>query len=304
MKKSRAFFTALVAMLLCSTMFVACSKDDKDPEPGTNQFVYDGNVQNINGGIQYYYGNYYGNNVNNIELYLAGDNYIMGFEMFVPSTSNKLVAGTYTLADTGQPLTYVSGAVFNDEGEVELEVSSGTVSIAVSGSTYTINFDCTLSNGKKVKGNYTGTLNWEDDSDEGGSSTTSPGAMTVQMNGSSQTYYHTEGYQIGSVGKFMVNFGGTGANGFDFAMAFASSNTTATTLPAGTYTITTTTPMPNGTFTASVKIPGTSTIRKATSGTATVSKSGSTYSITYSFPLDGSPTATVNGTYTGTLRNS
>ncbi len=54
---------------------------------------------------------------------------------------------------------------FADEQGDEYDFTGGTVTVAVSGNTYTIKIDCTLESGGTVKGTYKGELNWYDESE-------------------------------------------------------------------------------------------------------------------------------------------
>ena len=137
-----------------------------------NNFSVNGIDYGISSGEMEFYGNWYGNNANNIDLTLEGSNIEIYLEMFVPNNSDRLVAGTYNLveSDNPMPFTYFSGDMAVNDKDF-FYIVHGTVVVSVAGSgnnaVYTITLDCTLTdeNGDiagTIKGTYRGTLTWND----------------------------------------------------------------------------------------------------------------------------------------------
>mgnify|MGYP001290992573 CR=1 FL=1 len=100
----------------------------------------------------------------------SGSGKIMYFEMFT-SNSGIFDEGTYNYSssfgemgtwDLGEYTNNASAANPDDTNWVEL--TSGTVTIAKDGSTYSISWDCATSSGFGVSGSYTGSLEYCDTS--------------------------------------------------------------------------------------------------------------------------------------------
>lgn len=171
----RVFFAMMAGILLCGSMLVGCEKKDNDDDDkiqtNTNEFSFNGEKVKVVGGEQHYYGHYeyYGSDANNIDLYLFSEDLLIAFEMFVPNGKNELVAGTYTKKDTGQAFTFISGGGFTyndnkDIWELEYEATSANITVAVSDKIYTLNINGVIA-GKAFAGNYTGTLDWVDETE-------------------------------------------------------------------------------------------------------------------------------------------
>lgn len=84
-------------------------------------------------------------------------------------TGTTLVPGTYSFdgQNSQDDLTFFFGEVVTNydvatgDGEQYEDFESGTVTVAKSGSSYTVIFNATMSGGIKVKGTYTGSLHIE-----------------------------------------------------------------------------------------------------------------------------------------------
>jgi hypothetical protein len=159
-----------------------------------NKFSINGETYEINSGYTIHYGDYFGNNLSNIDLFLGeaeAEGVSIYFEMLVPLENEKLIEGIYTFdEEASKAFTYRRGNIWiyktggiEYDGEYEygsevLLINGGTVKIFVSGmgndAIYTIDVDCTLEvyvfgedgfdtiDGGYVKGVYRGTLNYEE----------------------------------------------------------------------------------------------------------------------------------------------
>lgn len=159
---------------------VACDKDDKEDdndEPTGNNLKLDGNTHELGGGILENYGtdSSGAHQGTNIDLWLytsgievlteedssTGEGYVLYFEIFT-TAEDHLAPGTYTYALSGATNTFDIAESFKvkDGEDVEssyLEYSSGTLTIAKSGNTYTL--DASLGGGgKTATAHYEGSL--------------------------------------------------------------------------------------------------------------------------------------------------
>ena len=148
-------------LLLAGVVFTSCKKDGGG-DPSGNYFKIGTSIFNVQEASQTYFSDIYGSGTINIDLAFYNDDSDadVRIEMFVAS-GDRLVAGTYTFSDTKNALTFSDGGSAGIGGD-RSSIVGGTVVIAVSGDTYTIDFDCTLEDGTKVSGHYSGILNWLD----------------------------------------------------------------------------------------------------------------------------------------------
>lgn len=170
-------FRILLSLFVISTLFVGCSDDEDAPK---NYITYDGVTKAISAGLLDYYGSA-GLSSYNFDVTLYGGfkysqttgfsgtgNYIY-FELF-SSSSTELVSGTYTFDATESmaPNTFDIGelafgySIADETADVYKEIISGTAKVQKDGTTYTINIDCTASDGKKITGYYKGSLSYDD----------------------------------------------------------------------------------------------------------------------------------------------
>lgn len=161
--KNKLFRTA--GLLFCCLALAACEKDDEEPVPGTNEFLYNGKLIAVDEIYQEFYGDYYETGTHNVGLIIVSEDLSCNFyfEMFVPASSDVLLPGTYQMKDTGAQYTFLGGIVFNENEKKLADVTSGTIHISISGNTYTIKADCLLADGDKLAGNYTGISYWSDE---------------------------------------------------------------------------------------------------------------------------------------------
>ena len=169
MKKLSILSLALVFVL--SLLTFGCGNGSTEID--YNKFTIAGKTYELSEGEMSFYGNYYSINSNNVDLWLGGTDAEIFIEMFVATSANRLVAGTYNMADNYSPLTFHAGGAFID-GEYEYYyITGGTVKIAISGTgddaIYTITIDCTIEDEDEnaagtIKGTYRGTLEWFDES--------------------------------------------------------------------------------------------------------------------------------------------
>jgi hypothetical protein len=171
--KNIAKMITLVIMLGIVT--ISCNKDDEEPNPvKSNTFTIDGTEYSLSAGFTEEYGGdattgynfdliVHSSGLTATADGVTGQGEALYFELWSTS-STGLAAGTYTAAISEVPNTFTIGEAYINlnastfSSDEYYEVTAGSVSISISGSTYTINFDLTLEGGKKLTGNYTGTL--------------------------------------------------------------------------------------------------------------------------------------------------
>lgn len=176
MKRITILNAVAIIMLSATFVFTSCSSDDDDKT--TNYIEYNGEQDDLTKGTLEYYGMGEGTGYN-FDITLLSPNISwetetgvgsgVYFELF-SSSETELPSGTYTFSQTQNPLTFDDGGfIFNfniatEEG-IDEDITDGTVKITNGGSTYTIEFNCTSTSGKTVKGHYSGALTYEDFSD-------------------------------------------------------------------------------------------------------------------------------------------
>lgn len=268
---------------------------DKNEEPATNYLKYAGKTRSIAAAAQIFFGHYYNNNANAVTLAFQTDEHIVLFELFVSNSNTKLVSGTYVPNDNYQPFTISAGAIVDGDGNIVYNMQTANVTIQQDGSTYTINVNGTLEDGTSINGQYTGQLNWVDESEDNPDSnfyTIDDGSsqQDIELGTASQSNIVS-----GTNNIFMVSFSET------FIVTFMINDLSAATLPAGTYPVSTATPVPTGECGVVIKIPGVSGVAPVNSGSFTVQKNGSDYNITFNFTTDTNPERTITGSYSGAL---
>ena len=297
--KAKSIF-AIIAIMFLGGMIAGCDDGNNNNTSFTpNQFTHDGETFAVKNGAQVFYGHYddYGDESNNIDLYILGDDYMIVFEMFVPNESNRLVSGKYVKSGNYKPFTFVVGVVFDNHTDDAYELTECSINISVSGDKYIIDIDGSFYDKTTLKGNFTGELIWEDQS--GGAY---PGVMTLNIDGETETVGFNEGTQLalgdsGNPGSyFLINFPG---GNFKLSLSFRNADANATSLPAGTYTFTGEAAREVGKAYAALNIDEVGLIN-STSGTARVSKNGSNYNIEFQFNTQF-PNYSVSGRYSGAL---
>lgn len=174
MKTKVIFFRVFVSLLFLSLW--GCSKDTVDLQ---NQFTYDGSDYPLSVGILENYGSASNVHYLDLTLYSSGISFnpvdeiaegtgnVVYLEMY--SSSSSLATGTYTFDSgfTGSAGTFdmgMFGISLNMEtfsGTV-VYISSGTVTVAKSGSTYEITINCKTSDNKTIGGYFKGSLTYYD----------------------------------------------------------------------------------------------------------------------------------------------
>ncbi|MDR4988287.1 MAG: hypothetical protein RG741_05550 [Bacteroidales bacterium] len=166
------FLVALIALFSCG------KEDDPGGDNGTANYIkYDGVTYELSYGFLVYYGQYSGEGFS-FNLYLvsdgidfdaenwnfSGQGHGIFFELFSP-TEERLEAGTYTYEaeETEDAFTF-SWAAFmqeldlDDQTSTQINITGGSVVVALSGSTYTLTIDAVDINDKPITGNFIGIL--------------------------------------------------------------------------------------------------------------------------------------------------
>ena len=162
-------------------IIVSCSDDAEEPTVNkTNSFTVDDTEYSLSEGLTLEYGGDATTGYN-FDLYVyssgidvsgildsgfagaggvAGTGEVLYFELWSTSATG-LASGTYAISLSEAPNTYTVSELAINFGESSLnvyEATAGTVNISKDGSTYSIDFDLTVTGGKAFTGNYTGTL--------------------------------------------------------------------------------------------------------------------------------------------------
>ncbi|HJX71136.1 MAG TPA: hypothetical protein VJ346_04270 [Bacteroidales bacterium] len=173
----------LTTVLFCLIILAGCKKD-KDEDSSDNYIKYDGKMYPVDKGVLENFGDN-DDGVYNLDLSLISDGItliesqgeltgatgtgnIIYFEMYTNS-STQLDNGNYEynyLAE--EPGTFDEGWIginydFDDEeGDIELEIEDGTITVTKNGYVYEITISCTDDAAKSVTGYYKGTLKYYD----------------------------------------------------------------------------------------------------------------------------------------------
>ncbi|MDE6483000.1 MAG: hypothetical protein K2L01_04495 [Rikenellaceae bacterium] len=155
-----------LALPVLAMTFVSCYKDKNKDNASklNNEVVFDGKSYAISSAEMTYYGDENEDNTSNVDLDIECKGIDVGFEMFVSGKETRLVSGTYRFNANGGVSTFDDGWVVFDTTDKGYVINSGEVKVDVSGTTYTVVFDCRTSTGETVVGKYTGTLRWYDES--------------------------------------------------------------------------------------------------------------------------------------------
>lgn len=172
----------LIMLIAIGYAMVSCKKDEvKDT---SNTVVYDGKTYKLKHGYFYNNGPSYKTGTSTlsgaagIEVYLTTDNIENSgtdwtgtgnlFYFYInSSTLTELSPGTYTISTNEDevPMTYDDAAAAidynidtDDFSTKAVGMTSGSLVVKKSGTEYTIDFDMIDKNGKKMKGNFKGSL--------------------------------------------------------------------------------------------------------------------------------------------------
>ena len=160
------FLSVFVIPVVVLTLFTGCpGGDGVTVGKGTGSFTYDSTTYPLtNASIDDYQDGWF-------ELYIASDGIdayewtgtgnIMYFELYSPT--GGIAAGTYDWNTPGSYYLWWCSMGLNydtatDSGTVEHDAVSGSISIAISGGTYTITWSVTMDDAKTITGSYTGTV--------------------------------------------------------------------------------------------------------------------------------------------------
>jgi hypothetical protein len=169
----------LTVLFICATVgFTSCTKDkEKD-----NYFEYSGTIYHLVAGTMQYYGQLTdGAGYNfDISLFSSGVTYDFNtadlggtgnavyFEMF-SSSDSELPDGEYSfdVLATESPLTFDEGYFgininFDSHTGAVIYITSGNVTVAKSGLSYELTFDCFAQDGEPVSGHFKGILPYYD----------------------------------------------------------------------------------------------------------------------------------------------
>jgi hypothetical protein len=186
----KAFSKVLLVLLLLSTAFSGCKKDEEDIET-SGYFEVNGETYELNSGMLEHFGEddwYDGYNVdmtlfspgltvnNSIVPFVEGEGDALVFEM-ISEQKGTLAEGVYEFiefedegvipAESFYFGGYVLGAVAETQGvDVEQFFMEGTVTVKKSGKIYTIDIDCTDFFGNKLTGHIKGPLKYYDYSED------------------------------------------------------------------------------------------------------------------------------------------
>jgi len=167
--KSRILVSIPIFIVVVAVIFIFASCDNNGG--AVSYFTYDGNTyelatavierggENTGPGESGYYVNFAAasSGMDIINLTGTGD----GLSLDLNSSSYDLVAGTYTWSTTNVENTVVDAMIVlnynlaTDEGTTHF-ATTATVTVSVSGDTYTVEFTLTLENAKTVKGIWIG----------------------------------------------------------------------------------------------------------------------------------------------------
>lgn len=185
MRKAILFYLTLIFL---SASIISCNKKDDPKDPDFYLKVGD-TVYELSSGILEAYGDQEDVDIDgfefegyNLDMYLTskgiseektlsgnlditGKGQVLYFEL-ISSTIDGLTPGVYTFSTTSPiPAISISYSDYSLDwreeeswDEVWIDVVSGQLTVARSGSTYEITIDCTDINGKKIEGYYKGSL--------------------------------------------------------------------------------------------------------------------------------------------------
>ena len=187
----------LTLLAFASLFIISCSKDDDDDDDANNNtVVYDGTSYTMVDGLVSDYGSYdpidlgtashYNIDFAIVDAVLVqvtegdytywnpGENTtIWAYAELFSSGTASFQTGTFVFIDydtaTAESIegkiffTDVEVGVISGTSELEFEATAGTVTVSGSGTNYTISFDITLENGKKLTGGYSGVFKFEDE---------------------------------------------------------------------------------------------------------------------------------------------
>jgi hypothetical protein len=174
MKKN--FLKTFVALMALGLVFASCSKDDSE-EPGVGSVTYKGETYSMTRGFIDYAPSVTRGNLYDLECTihsaglnldkLSGTGNSISFN-FWSTSSAEITPGTYTIGSNSRVLdNVISGASLliginlNEFSvDTEVDITSGTVVVAKTGSTYTFTINCKNSSNEAITGTYKGTLDY------------------------------------------------------------------------------------------------------------------------------------------------
>lgn len=168
--------TLLILLAVLTLTLVSCKKDkdennDSNGNPALGYMEYDGQTYGLTSGFIIEYGLYKKGDVYEFDIYMysgmnvynpdsvSGSGNIIGFCIY--SENSKIDPGTYVYSSGyGEPFTYCYGhfQLKYQEGWHWIDIGDGNLSISIGNNNeFDVTFECTVDNGKPIKGRYVGT---------------------------------------------------------------------------------------------------------------------------------------------------
>jgi hypothetical protein len=146
---------AIMLVVLVGALSSGCEKDEKDPEPGNNEFAYAGQKSGVVNARQVFYKSDEKGTIMFL-FFLLKNNHVLSLTVLMSPEDDELVAGTYVYPSTMNTEIWEN----TEELPTLYEMKSGTVNVAKTGSKYTVDMEGALTKEKSLKGNYSGTIPW------------------------------------------------------------------------------------------------------------------------------------------------
>lgn len=223
----------------------------KEIEEIENAFTYLGTEYPLSQGLVVYHGDTTDNGAYKLDFYLAspeinfesstGTGECVYFEI-LSNSSTTISSGQYNFNETEETFSFDSARVFIDynvatrEG-TEIDIVNGSITVDNTDNSYIIDFECKDSNGKKIIGNYTGTLQYADDIEQTPNSFSYLGTeyelsqVASLYEGEFTPGVYTHVFVLSSSGLNFEEMTGT-----DNAVVFNVHSSSKTDLPVGEYT--------------------------------------------------------------------
>ncbi len=226
----KMLFAALAAVTM---LFVACGPTPPTPGPNQDAETIELDFYNFS-----WYGDYYGNGTVNFFIQMIEDmtNYNGAYVMFDLCAATDDPCGTYTASSTGEAGTFVIGDGESGSniaqlagGEIDGDpegITDGTLVISKSGNGYKVTY--TSADGMKV---YVAEGNVEISNGAFPGEPMEASTFTVNATQAEAVYYGDNGY---GGDEYVINLAGNYYAAIDLCAANGSS---ATAIPAGTYTV-------------------------------------------------------------------
>jgi len=167
----------LVFLSFLAITLTACKKDDDGDKNGLkNAFSYDGKTYSTPKALLEQYGENYGGGSHDFDFTFYSNGFTWdsqeedftgtGEAVYIDlnsSSPTEVTPGNYTVELEADREAFnivfaITVLQYNKDTETgtELEVTAGSATVAKSGATYTVEYDFTVTGGKKVKGHFEG----------------------------------------------------------------------------------------------------------------------------------------------------